>query len=574
MTSAKGNLEVVLDKRGLLKLKPGDYKATGGEGSIYVASATVIKIYTDTGKMQRENIPDKIELLAKIQHPCIVAPQGLVRSPSGEPIGYYMDFADAEPLPRVFTGDFQQSHGFGKDEASKLVEGMRGVVSTAHEYQAVMVDANEMNWLVDLKQKSKPEPKAIDVDSWAIGKWPATVIMLSIRDWHSKTFDQLTDWFAWGVVTFQVYAGIHPYKGTLDGFKRGDIVSRMKANASVFAPGVKLNNAVRDFNVIPGQLLDWYRATFQDGLRAKPPSPYATGLATVVVQKHRAQITASGVLVYDKLFEDLTNAALKVFHCGAVLLKSGDVIDLSSKKKPFKNADTDCEIIKTDHGWVRGEVKANVGKFFFSDGEKEKELPLELTTRKLVRYENRLFAVTEKGLSELVLHHFGRPVLSLGNTWGAMINSTNWFDGVGVQDAFGATFVITPFSTNSCIQLRVKELDGWSVITAKSGYRFISLIAINNQGQYRKFELTLDERYDNYKLWQGDVDSAEHNLAILPRGVVASILNDGELCIFVPLNGSIKKVADKFISTDMQLSTWDQKVIYLKDGAVWSVKMS
>jgi len=569
--------DVDLEHRGILKLRPSDHKATGGEGSIYVASGTVVKIYTDPNKMRRENISDKINLLSKVKHPCIVAPKGLVKTVKGDPIGYYMDYVEAEPMARLFTSDFQKGVGFGKDEMVKLTHNMQETVRAAHNHQAVMVDANEMNWLVDLRKQKEPVPRVIDVDSWAIGNWPAQVIMPSIRDWHSQGFDQNTDWFAWGIVSFQIYTGIHPYKGVLDGFKRGDLEGRMKANASVFTSGVRLNSAVRDFGLIPGQLLDWYESTFQNGLRSAPPSPLAVGLAkTMLARRQHVQVTATGTLIYDKLFEDVTDEVLRLFPCGAILLKSGKVVDLGSRRVICQKANHDCEIVKVERGWLRGEIENGLVKFCFINETSlvEELLPMEVNARKIVRFDNRLFVVTEKGLSELSLRYFGKPILSLGNTWGVMVNATNWFDGVGVQDAFGATFVIAPFGANSCAQVRVRELDGWRVIAAKAGQRFMSLIALSRNGQYRKFELTFTAQYESYQLWQADTDSAELNMAILPRGVVTTIVNDGELCVFVPVNGAMTKINDKFITFDMKLANWDEKVVYVKDGSVWSIRMA
>jgi len=179
--------------------------------------------------MLREGLVGKIKLLSKLQHKFIVAPTGIVQSKNGKPIGFCMPFSSGEPLPRVFTNDFRVRTGFDDKDASVLVHRMREVVQFAHSNRALLIDANEMNWLAVLAGNKGPEPRVIDVDSWAIGQWSAKVIMPSIRDWHAKQFDQNTDWFAWGIVTFQIYTGIHPYKGKLVGFKPSEMEKRMKA---------------------------------------------------------------------------------------------------------------------------------------------------------------------------------------------------------------------------------------------------------------------------------------------------------------------------------------------------------
>ena len=577
MSNIRGNIKIVLDGRGSLTLRPSNYVATGGEGSVYRAARTIIKLYSDPQKMQRDGMTGKLNLLSGIKNKFIIAPKGLVKSPSGKLMGYYMDYVNGEPLSRVFTNDFRKREGFTDDNASTLVDHMRSAVEFSHSKKAVLVDANEMNWLVVLKDRNNPEPRAIDVDSWSIGKWPASVIMPSIRDWHTKSFNEVSDWFAWGIVTFQIYTGIHPYKGKLQGYKPNDLEKRMKNNASVFSQGVRLNRAVRDFSDIPGRLLDWYVATFDRGERTFPPSPFDTGIATTQMARVlHATTTASGMLVFKKLFEELGDQVIRIFPCGIALLNSGKLVDLSNNRVIGKTQTRDSEIVRTDRGWLKAEMSGDQMKFFHINetGLKETQMTLDLKGKRLFRYENRLFVVTDKGLTEVTLKVLGKPILAVGQTWGAMVNSTRWFDGVGVQDTMGATYIVAPFGDYACVQIRVRELDELKPVAAKAGNRFITVIGLDKNGTYQKVELTLDRTYATYKTWQGEVDSADLNIATLPKGVCATIVDDGELDIFVPTSGTLNKVQDKNILTDMALASWDDKVVYIQNGAVWSLQMS
>jgi hypothetical protein len=526
--------------------------------------------------MRRDGMPAKIALLTGLQHKYIVAPQGLVTTESGQPIGYYMPAVDGEALSRIFTNDFRQREGFGDNDASKLVDRMHQAVQFAHNQGATMVDANELNWLVTLSQKDGPQPKAIDVDSWAIDRWPATVIMPSIRDWHSKTQSFRTDWFAWGIVTFQVYTGIHPFKGTLTGYKRNDMEARMKANASVFAPGVKLNHAVRDFSCIPLDLLNWYEATFQHGERAFPPSPFQnTGIVARVTTIQRTVLTTTGSLKYERLLARTSDEAIRIFPCGVVLLASGRLYDLSTKRDIGMATSRDCEVISVDGGWVKADwVNQQLAFSYISTTNGvEQPLSLPLQGHKLVRYENRLFVVTDQGLTELNLKLFARPILAVGKTWGAMVNSTRWFDGVGIQDTMGATYVFVPFGSDACAQVRVKELDGLVPIAAKAGNRFVAIMTLDQtSGQYRKVELTFGKDYKSYQIWQGDADTPDLNMANLPKGVSAIVAEDGVLNIFVPTSGALSKINDKDITTDMILGNWENVVVFIRKGAVWTVR--
>lgn len=576
MPSPRSSIKVILENRGSLTLKQNDYVATGGEGSIYRAKRTIIKIYTDSGKMQRDGMPDKIKLLATIKHDFIVSPQGIVTDINHSPIGFYMPFTNGEPLSRVFTNDFRQREGFDDQHAKILVDKMRETIKFAHDKGAVLVDANELNWLMKFKKPADPEPRAIDVDSWAIEHWPAKVIMPSIRDWSTKEFNQLTDWFAWGIVTFLVFTGIHPYKGKLDGYKSGELGKRMKDNASIFSPGIKLNRAVRDFGCIPGPLRDWYHATFQKGERVSPPSPLETGVAVAAAARiTHAIITATGALVFDKIFGKTGDPVIRFWSCGIALLKSGELIRLSNKRTVGKITSSDSEVIKVDGGWLIAERNnGNIDFRYVNESSlNEEPVTLNIKNHRLLRYENRLFIVTDKGLTEIDFKNLGKPILSVGNTWGVMINATKWFDGLGIQDTMGATFIVAPFGDRFCTQVRVKELDGITPITAKAGNQFISLIGIDRNGTYHKFEFTFDQNYKTYTLWQKETDSPSLNIAILPKKVCATIVDDGELVIFVPRSGKANKVKDKNITTEMILSNWGDKVIYLHNDEVWQVRM-
>lgn len=574
-TKTTGNKNVVLEGKGPVTLRDSNYVASGGEGVIYRLGDLVVKIYHEPLEMRQKGMPDKVRLLSSLSHRFVVAPQGLVLGSSGEPVGHFLPFIDGHPLSRMFTNDFWQQEGFNVSHASTLVDGMREVVTFAHNHKATLVDANELNWLAIIQGK-KPEPRIIDVDSWSIGRWPATVIMPSIRDWHTKDFGDKTDWFAWGIVTFQIYTGIHPYKGTLDGFARGDLLGRMKANASVFAPGVKLNRAVREFSEIPAPLLEWYEATFQRGSRDVPPSPFDTSIKTPRAARVMRVVATgpSGTLVFEKLHSYPGDRPLRVFHCGAVLMLSGTLFDLSTKRPIIGQVSRTSEVVRVESGWlVADRINGSLSLTYIKDGSLEvQKLDFTMRCERIVLYENRLFVVTEKGLTEIKSRLFGsKAVASAGQTWGAMVNSTKWFSGVGVMDALGAYYVITPFTDSSVAQVRVKELDQFKIVQGKSGNRFVSLVVVDRLGDYHKVELTFSRDYSSYSVWVGDTDGPELNLAILPKGVCATIVKDGELVIFVPTNGQTVPVQDKGIATDMVLSNWGDKVTYIHDGSVWSV---
>lgn len=572
---ARGSIKIQLENRGAITLRDADYIASGGEGSIYRTGQTVVKLYADPAKMARDGMPDKIKALKALRRAGIVAPQGLALNESDKPVGYYMPFVMGEAMSRVFVSDFRARSGFGDRDAVALTQSMFEIVHYAHHEQALLVDANELNWLVHFAKGSDATASVIDVDSWAIGRWPATVIMPSIRDWHAKEFSAATDWFAWGVVAFQVFTGIHPFKGRLEGYKPGELVKRMQDNASVFDKRARLPLSVRDFSCIPGPLLDWFQTTFQLGKRNDPPAPTAKGKPAKAAQIMRAVTTASGgALVFDKLFARAGDAAVRVWSNGAALLASGQVVDLKDGRQIAEAPSGDVEVVKVENGWLIASddgVEFNLVHVEGNHAPIRLDVPLAL--RRLFRAGERLFGVSSYGMTELDLQDVGRPVLTVGRRWNVMTASTTWLDDVAVQDALGSAFVVIPHD-GGISQVRAPELDGLAIVSGKAGGRFAAFTVLNKDGSYQRIELTFDKTFTTYQAWTGPADGPDLNMAILPRGVAATITTDFELTIFVPTTGLVNKVRDTGVQTAMKLARWGDRIVYIVDGAVWQMRMA
>lgn len=385
----------------------------------------------------------------------------------------------------------------------------------------------------------------------------------------------MSDWFSWGVVTFQVFIGIHPYKGTLDGFATNNLEARMKAKASVFSKGVRLNRAVRNLSCIPDALLNWYEEVFQTEKRSAPPLSFDAPVAKAAIVMNVKTISASGVLVFEKIYYKIGDEVIRIWPCGVVLLKSGDLIELKLKRIIGSLSSVEGEIIKTDSGWlIVNWVNDQADYTYVNESSLESQkLMLTIKSHKIFRSENRLFMITDNGLTEIFFQVIGKPIIAVGQTWGVMINSTKWFDGVGIQDALGAMYAVVPFGDNSCASVRVKELDGLKAISAKAGNRYIVIVVADKKGDYHKFELVMNRDYTSYQISKTVVDGPDLNIALLPKGVGATIVDDGELIIFVPTSGNVNKVCDKYITTDIALANWEDQVVYLRKGEIWSVRL-
>lgn len=561
-------IKVNLEGRGTVALTDKDYVAQGGQGTVYRKGDTVVKIYLDAKTVDR----DKVIGLAKLKHPYIASPGGFALDSKGTAVGFFMPWVDGSALSLFFTNDFRQKENITDSDSSTLAEKMRATMEYAHANNAIMVDPNELNWLAILKGKDGLEPRIIDTDGWVLnGKIPPTVAkMPSIRDWHGKSVSEASDWFAWSIVTFLLYTGIHPFKGRLAGYKPSEMERRMKDNASVFTPGVTLNSNVREFKVIPPKLLDWYRKTFSTTERTIPPSPFDLTKAPPAALVARTVVSGTSKLKHEKVFERLTDHVIRIFPCGVALTKSKKLYDMATGDLIYKKADSpDCQLIRVEDGWLLGDS----GKFSFLKVGEEPDPVMLYASGTAVAADSRMFLANEAGLNEMTLRQMGRNILSAGTQpWGCLYNSTTWFDGLGVMDAMGATFLIIPFGGNAVAQMRVRELDGLKPLTAKSCGRFTSVIGLDDSGVYQKKEFYFNAQMTEYKEWKGVAESPELNMTILPKGVAATIIEDGQLVIFVPSTGLVNKLVDKDVSTSMLLARSADTVLYINNGQVWSVK--
>lgn len=275
----------------------GNFIAKGGEANIYRKGDKIFKLYYKAGKENQPcYIPEdklkKLKLLRFFNSPYIISPKGFIylNSKDQDPIGFWMYYAEGEPLARLFTKSKKAELGLTDALVCVLVERMRQAVALAHAYRCIVVDHNELNWVVNIGPYG-PEPRIMDVDSWMTRDWPAKAVHPLVEDFSANgKYTQESDWFTWGIVTFQLFTGIHPYKGELAGYASNETQRRMKDHASVFSKGIKLNPAVKDFSCIPKELLNWYKMVFQDGYRGEPPALHISTDKVDILPKENRQM--------------------------------------------------------------------------------------------------------------------------------------------------------------------------------------------------------------------------------------------------------------------------------------------
>lgn len=557
--SSQSPLRVYLPGKGAVALTQTDYLATGGEGVVYAKGGYVYKLYLDAVGARARGVEDKLKLLQAIQHPHIVAPTDVLLNAQHEVVGFYMPQASGVPLVKTFTNAWRDPNNFGIKESLALVENMRLAVEAAHQAGAVLVDANEMNYLAD-----GTAPRLLDVDSWQIGPFNASAIMLSIRDPHSGAdFTPLTDWFSWAVVSFQVLAGIHPYKGVHPDFKRGDLQARMLANASVFDPRVSVNAGVRDYATsLPGALLDWYRDVFQHGLRSAPPGVHA---ARVAAAPKRATRTPTSQTVSHDVLVHLNGDVVKVLSCGVALWRessgAGNLRAYDLQRKQNLPSLTPPQLKAMHHG-LAALVRCAGGLFYASLNTANPQSsgitghlvpaerdPAPLTATKdakllpslaqrLVTFGNRLFAVnanSDRGLTEIAVDQMGaHTVLSVRASWPFLARASTVFATMAVFDALGTPFLVLPVGDSVRVD-KASALAAYRLVDAfMVSPDYVRVLAYGRKdGQTYRLTLSRGRAQQGFEITATEpTDELALNVAVNEQGIGVEVLANGELAVF------------------------------------------
>ncbi len=589
METAK-SIRVIMPGKGELSLLPQDHLATGGEGAVYLKNGLAFKLYLDPQKARSHGMEAKIRLLAGIRHPYILAPLDILCNPRQEMIGYYMPMASGVPLMRVFTSTWRDQNNFTDREAIKLVENMRMAVQAAHGLAALIVDGNETNWLAD-----GISPHIIDVDSWQIGPFPATAVMASIHDFHAAAPCQGSDWFAWGIVTFQVFTGIHPYKGVHPDFKKGDLEARMRANVSIFDPRTKRNSAVRSFSVIPPNLASWYEGMFQQGDRSAPPpvQPWTpTVTAPTILHLH----TAGPGLLKHECFMNLPGLIKKITDNGIAFFEKDGLLwahDLEQRRPlPDLGDETiqailqqqaclvrkgpDLMLVNVDGPSLRASILSSsaVGAVHMPQ-----PMGLPFQAAKLVTWGDRAFALnfrSENGMTEINLEVLqGRPVLSLGASWPVHPLSTRFFDGFGVMDCLGQPFVVQPEGPSAVLIHRAPALGEYRLVNGQAANRHHLMLHAIRKADGRLYRLRLDLMSGLYNLISAvPVDVADLNVAVNAKGIAVAIFEDEEVTVWNTLGQGEKTIADPAIVQNMRLFALNDAIYYHTGGKIFRLSLN
>jgi len=548
-----------------INLTQNHFVASGGEGNIYARRGVVYKIYQNPKGV----IPfSKMKELAAIQNVNVIKPERLVLDKKNKPIGYTMKHVPKTyALCQIFPKAFRDRTGMDTKNVLNLVQKMQKTIIDIHKEKILIVDLNEMNFLIDKKFK---DAYFIDVDSYQTQSFPATAIMESIRDRHNKTFSELTDWFSFSVVSFQMFCGIHPYKGKHPSVK--GMEDRMMANIPVFHKDVKFPKNVLPFDVIPQAYKDWYKAVLFEGKRFAPPTdPVQVIVVPIVMQ------TVIGNEDFDitEIFEYETNIIKYVAINGTRATITADDLYIGNKKI-FQTCNKNMHIAITP--LLNKVISATLidGDVLLYNSSDESVPKHDIKADDIMSYKDRIYIKNKDMISELNFVEMGKEVHAVPKHVGnVMESSTKFYDGVIIQNVLGS-FMASMFPTAGVHrQIQCPEFKGYQIIDAKYRDNVLMVIA-SKKGKYDKFILKFDSNFSSYSVRKvDDISYVGINFTVLENGIVVHINENEEVEIFSNKKDSntIKVVDSNAISGDMKLFNDGVQVMFSKGKKLYKLKM-
>jgi len=569
-------MQVYVNGRGI-RLDKQHYLGQGGEGAVYARGTTAYKIYTDPKKM----IPvAKIQELSVLQDKRIVKPETVITDQKGHPIGYTMFCVKGGyALCQIFPRSFRERNGLDISQITNLVRELQEGVHHVHQAKILLVDLNEMNFLVS---KKFDKIFFIDADSYQTRSFPATALMESIRDRHMKgqhAFTELTDWFAFGIVSFQMFCGIHPYKGKHQQLKGLD--ARMNANVSVFNSSVHVPKAAYPVTVIPTGYRDWYRAVFEDGKRVPPP--VQPGMVMVIVPDLR-KVVGTNLLdivevyaygdddcrvrgVYDLGQHTTVVTDAQVWLNGHSIPERGRFVKAVAYSTRSNKA---VSVIELDRETPTG------GGLRLHNLTDRKDIPFLLKPSDMMAYDGRVYLKVHDKVHELVLTDVGSDIVATTKLAVTVLeNATQMFPGVVLQNLLGSMHVSLFPKSGMTMQVMVKELNGCRVVDARYD-RGVLMVIGEKRGQYNRLVFRFDDAHKTYDLRMvKNITPSGLNFVVLDSGVAICMNEDEKLEMFLAQKDhpKLSYVEDPVLGGDMTLVRVKGQLHFYRGNKLYRMSM-
>ncbi len=561
------NVRTVVVGGNKVTLDDSHYIAQGGQGTIFKKNGIIFKIYHDMSALIPEDKIQELHVMRDI--PNVIIPSTSVYDyKTHARIGFVMKSLDnTESLCKLFVKSFKDKHNITPHNIVDIVRNMQETLIEIHKCGVVVGDYNEMNFLMG---NNFTTPYYIDVDSYQTEKYKCNAIMESVRDFTLPLgeFNELSDWYSFAVVSFQLYCGIHPTKGKHPKFKVNDFEGRQKNLISVFDKDVKVPKFV-NMTGIPRAHMDWYKEVFVNGERSIPP--FSDGKINYsVIQNIFLDPNAS---VLAELLYTVDASILDTYFQGVhhILTKSSYYVG-QSKRLTFDTEIDRGEIIMTIANEAILIVEHNKVLYAYDD---HKNLIKEFDGVDYQSYmvvNNCLYVMQESGLVQYSFHKIGKMKVIAKPISTLHLNSSKMFTGVVLQELYGKYKAIIPYEYDKASMVDLKELKTNRVLDAKFVGKWLFVLA-NNNGKIDLHKFFFDDRFKTYEYKAvADVSMRNINAIVNPNGMVVFNTEDETLELFFDFKKGTKVIDKSPLQNNLELVN-GKSACFIDDDKLYGVGM-
>lgn len=484
-----------------------EFLASGGQGSCYLHNGLVFKVYFNT---LDSTYVSKLQELMILDHPNILRPLDILYNTNNQAIGFTLNYADnTVGLPLLFTTSFITRNNISLLDTQQLVSDMANTMKFVHSKGILDVDNNEFNQLID--KNGFRRSYFIDTDGYATKNHPATVIMPSIRDYTTTTFSKETSYYAYAVLTFQLFTGIHPYKGKHPTLKTME--ERCRHHVSVFNKDVGTPPSVRDFSNIPNNYLDWYKDIFENGKRLPPPNMIS---APQMRQKRKYVSAAFNI---EKILTAQEAIKSVEWLYGNLVVMTENFLYVNGKE--FDRHHPYSVVIASQDGVLYEVYFNDTYGMILIDILKKYTLPDGGTYRasKWFSINGRLYSIYESQLFEFEIRKMGGNILPVViHTQPIHEQSAQTFAGVVYANIFGKAYFYIPCASKAVNVYQQPVLDGKRIIDVKYDREQMVVIAAESDGTIKRWRMAVTGD-GSLQIEADDISMQETNTTVLSNGI-------------------------------------------------------
>jgi hypothetical protein len=524
-------MRVWADGLGEVDLLPEHFVAEGGEGRVYLREGRAFKVWRD---LARAPAPAKLARLARIAHPALVAPEGTLRDAQGAPVGFRMPWVEgASPLAAWVAPGPRARAGVDAAQVGAWMLGLADALGAVHAAGAVVGDLSESNVLID----GRGRLRLIDLDSWGVDAFPVTAFTPATRDPAAPAdlFSPETDWFAFAVVSFLMFTGLHPYRGRHP--KVVGLEARMQAGLSALDPAVVWPPAALGPEALPTGWRPWYQAVLEGAHRGPPPDAHGAWPAAARPPEVGDSLLRTPVAELDApILGFAERDGSWVAWTAQAVWRDGK--RLGPLPGPLQ------AVCFSPRGRPVG-AWAEAGRLRLFALDEMVALPVVVAADEVFTASGALLVRAGAQLVEVRLHELADRLTPVVHPVASVLpRATRAWVGFAEQRLLGAAWLHLPVGPGRCLALRVPELDARPVVAAAHARGVVHLLT-HRAGRYDRVVVRAREGRVDVRV-EADVPAFDPEVVVLPSGVAVLTRPEGglELTTAAPGERALRALPD------------------------------